>query len=215
MFKSLYSLLTPSGVGGSSSSQDQTQDIVFIKRISGDELIEVELNRGDSSKPRMDLDAFKEVSASKLNLIKRSVQIYEANGSNLILSDSHFQSAVANGKQHATAAVFVCDGDVDLLSSTVGGVVDEPPVGASVLKEGGGIQTVQGLSSSETTVESNKWTVSVDHQELKKRTKIQVDASITFNEFKNKISTNMRLDPASVTIFYMESEYQVDVTDEE
>ncbi|KAJ3326877.1 hypothetical protein HDU76_012555 [Blyttiomyces sp. JEL0837] len=219
VFDSLWKS-SSSGQGPSLDSQDQTVDstlcnTVFVKKIIDDELIEVELTRGDSVNRMMDLDAFRDVCASKLNLIRSSLQIYDAGDSNLILLDAHFQSAIKQGTQNGTAAVFVCDGTVDSLSSTVGSVIDHPPCAASAVNEGDGVLNGQGFLSSQTTVEFKKVSVTVDHTEIKKPTKIQVDALMTFHDFKNKISTNMRLDPASITIFYMESEYQVEVIDDE
>ncbi|KAJ3300483.1 Non-histone chromosomal protein 6 [Blyttiomyces sp. JEL0837] len=172
----------PSGIGGqgtsSSSSQPSQSDkplsnTVYIKRIDADKLMSVELTSGDSSeKKNMDLDAFKDECASKLNLIKSSIRVYDANGSKLILSDANFQSSVDHCKQRGTSAVFLCDGLA--VDADISGTGDS------------GVSNIQG-TSSETTADSSKMVaVTVEHVESPQCLRTRIDADMALNECKHE-----------------------------
>ncbi|KAJ3319902.1 hypothetical protein HDU76_000425 [Blyttiomyces sp. JEL0837] len=188
-----------------SSKQDHSRGIlsntVYIQRINGGELIPVDL--ADSLNKKIDLDVFKDLCASKLNLIQSSINIYDAYNDNVILSEAQFESTIDQRKQQGKTAMFMCDGIVVNKSTPFASVSSGPDSSDFVpnLKFQAG--------------QSKRLPVTVDHTESKKRVKFRVDAFIAFENFKNKICTNMRLDPATVTIFYMDSDYQVEVLDDE
>ncbi|KAJ3332020.1 hypothetical protein HDU76_001528 [Blyttiomyces sp. JEL0837] len=193
--------------------------------MSGGEVIAVDLTGGDPSRNKaMDLDAFKKLCALKLNLIPSTIKIYDANRTNLILSEAHFQSSVNQVKEHGTAAMFLFDGVLAGQSDAVASVssptgdltMDQSPVEVSVPTVLRKVPNLQGVSWP-TTLES-KMTVSVSviHIVSKRRVRLRVDyPNMTFHEFKNKVSTKMDFDPGYVSIFYTHSEFRVDVTDDE
>ncbi|KAJ3289804.1 hypothetical protein HDU76_007490, partial [Blyttiomyces sp. JEL0837] len=247
-------------MGGNMGRRDQNQlnssNTVFIQRRSCGEEISVGLTEGDFANKKMDLNAFKELCASKLNLVKDSIKIYNASGRISIQSQIQFQNTVDRGKKNNTATRFLCDGvvitdsltpskrvfsapdhdakvspdaastvvnhSVEVQSTSVINVeykklpvtVEQAALAASAVTDVQG-RNFQELSAETAEASEATFGVIVDHMELKKRAKFKVRADITIKEFKKKIYSTFKLDAASFSVFYSESEYRVEVMDDE
>ncbi|KAJ3301875.1 hypothetical protein HDU76_005614, partial [Blyttiomyces sp. JEL0837] len=133
-----------------------------------------------------------------------------------VLDNELLQEALMETQSFKINGTFInkSAGMESLVSSTGGSatsVTDQSPVAAPVVT--GGIQEVnsQGMSKSKA-----QCSITVDHMESKKRAKLRVDPDVTLKEFKNNICTKMEFGTATaVSVFYMDSEFRVYVTDDE
>ncbi|KAJ3316116.1 hypothetical protein HDU76_002072, partial [Blyttiomyces sp. JEL0837] len=183
MFKAISSFW-----GGNNDEKQGSNNAttVFVQKISGDELIPVDLPAvvGDQHQ-RYDLAAFKIIVAPKLNLTPTSITIYEAHGSRLIESNKDFQDAVEHGYRLNTTTVFLCDGVVDPKEE------DLKPM----------------VAKTHPKVHS----VKVDHVKSSQRIRMDIDDSWTLETFKDEIAKEMELDAATMTLFYMDGDFRVKV----